>query len=233
MFRPILALLLGLAGPAPPDSTLLAEIPTYILPPFHRTAPRYKPVPAEPGARTLLDRAWLARRDPMELSDALIPVAGLRVVDMGDGRSRGVSLRGLPTDRVAILVDGRLLNTAQGGGVDLGPLDLESLDRIEILRGAMGALYGPEALGGAVNLVRREDRAPVSALRLMGGTEGHGLLRAATGWQSGRWTVEGTARAETSAPRLDGLRSDASGGGIRARGAYHPLWAAAIERAAT
>ncbi len=214
---------------SPADSALVAELPAYTLPPFRTSAPRYRPVPAEPGARTVLDRAWLVRRDPIDLADALISVAGLRVIDMGDGRSRGVSLRGLPTDRVAVLVDGRPLNTAQGGGVDVGPLDPESLDRIEIVRGAMGALYGPEALGGAVNFVRREDRAPETALRLTAGTEGRRLLRATTGWQRGRWTTDAMVRAETASPRLGDRRADASGAGFLARTAYHPLWAASLE----
>ena len=207
---------------SPADSALVAELPTYTLPPFRTSAPRFRPVPAEPGARTVLDRAWLKRRDPIDLAEALISVAGLRVIDMGDGQSRGVSLRGLPTDRVAVLVDGRPLNTAQGGGVDLGPLDPESLDRIEIVRGAMGALYGPEALGGAVNLVRREDRAPETALRLAAGTEGRGLLRATTGWQSGRWTTDAMVRAETASPRLGDRRADASGAGFRATRGLSP-----------
>jgi outer membrane cobalamin receptor len=214
------------------DSSLVAQLPTYTLPPIRVTAPRYRPVPAEPGTRTVLDRAWLLRRDPIDLADAMVSVAGLRVIDMGDGQSRGASLRGLPTDRVAVLVDGRPLNTAQGGGVDLGPLDPESLDRIEIVRGAVGALYGPDALGGAVHLVRREDRAPQTALRLAAGTDGRGLLRATSGWQDGRWTVDGMLRAETASPRLGDRSADASGAGFRARAAYHPLWAASLEASA-
>ncbi len=188
--------------------------------------------PAPLGARTVLDRAWLRRTDPVDLARALLPVAGLRIIAQGDGVGRTVSLRGMAADRTAILVDGRPVNTAQGGAVDLSLLDLEEVGRIEVARGALGALYGPDALAGAVNLVRRTDRGPGTGARLLAGNEGRALLRVRSGFGLGRWSGSAAARLETAAPDLNGRASDSEGGGLHARLAWHPLWAAAVEASA-
>lgn len=218
---------IAVAAPeAPPDSTAM---PVFTLPPVRVEAPRVPPTVPDPGFRTVLDRAWLDRTDPDDLPQALAGVAGLRVLDTGDGLSRSVSMRGLGPDRVAVLVDGRPLNTAQGGGVDLEPLDLESVERVEITRGAMSALYGPGALGGAVNLVRRLDRVPGGSFRFLAGTDDRALLRLRYGVGAGRWTADGALRAETASPRLGALRSRGDGAGGNLRLAFHPGWAAAIE----
>ncbi len=227
-----------IASAPAPDSSFTAPgssdpaavtLPVYHLPPFLRTAPRPAAEPAPPGARTVLDHAWLARRDPDDLAQALAPLAGLRVLETGDGVSRMVAMRGLSADRVAVLVDGRVLNTAQGGGVDLEPVDLEGVERIEIARGAMGALYGPDALGGAVNLVRRTDRAPATSFRALGGSDGRGLVRARSGFRAGRWTGAAGFRMETASPRPGDRPAVSRGAGVEGRLSWHPRWAASAE----
>ena len=66
------------------------------------------------------------------------------------------SIRGSNVDQVLVLLDGRRLNNAQGGGVDLNNLPIEGIDRIEILRGGHSALYGSDAIGGIINLITRQ-----------------------------------------------------------------------------
>jgi len=192
--------------------------------------PRQRLVPA---SRAVIDRAELEHRDPLDLGDALRPVAGLRIAQLGDGVGTFATIRGLGAERVAVLVDGRPLNPAQGGGVDLSGVDLEGLERIEVTRGAAGALAGPDALGGAVDLVRRRDRASGWSLRALGGTADRALLRAAYTASHGRCSLDGSARAETLAPEL-GSGLQASSRGLRGRFAlaYHPRWAAVVEAGA-
>jgi len=216
----------GIAAEAPPDT---AGAPVFTVAPVRVEASRMPPSIPDPGFRTVLDRDWLDRTDPEDLAQALVGVAGLRILDAGDGLSRSVSMRGLAADRVAILVDGRALNTAQGGGVDLEPLDLDTVERVEITRGAMSALYGPGALGGAVNLVSRLDRLPGGSFRFLAGTEDRALLRLRYGLGTGRWTADGALRAETASPKLGDRRSRGEGAGGNLHLAVHPRWAAAVE----
>ena len=212
------------AAASAPDS-----LRVYTLPPVVTTTTRAPVLRVPPASRTVLDRAWLRRTDPINLGHALLPVAGIRMVDLGDGAGQSVSLRGFRSDRVAILVDGRPRNTAQGGGVDLSLLDLEALDRVEITRGAQSANAGLYALGGSVNLVRRRDRAPESAFRVLAGTEDRALLQGSTGWASGRATVEGGFRAERAEPHAGTLPGRMTAGSGHLLAAIHPRWAEALE----
>lgn len=236
----LLAGLLAAASVAdtPPDSLIVSadpggiaggEIPTYTMPPFRTEAPRWRPEPSLPGARTVLTRQWLERRHPLDTAEALLPVAGVRVTDAGDGATRMLSIRGLGPDRVAILQDGIPLNTAQGGGVDLAPLDLVNVDRVEITRGAAGALYGPHALGGAVNLIRRVRPAAGTSLHVLAGTHDRAQLRARSGFGSARWGGEISARVDRVTTPLDELTARAGGNAVAGRLSYHPRWAAGIE----
>jgi vitamin B12 transporter len=237
---PSLLILWSLAGSpsVPPAGRSLASalpdsgaeaLPVYFLPPVRTTATRIPPPRPFPGSRTVLDREWLTRRDPESLAEALLPVAGLRITDGGDGMTRTVSFRGLGSERAAVLLDGEPLNTAQGGGVDLAAIPLENVDRVEIARGAMGALYGPYALGGAVRIFRRTDRSPLPTLRLSLGTDDRASLSALAGGAWGRWTAEGSGRVETASPDLEGTSAHGDGWNLRGRLAHHPSWASALE----
>ena len=214
------------AAEAPADSV---PLPVYRMDPVYVEGKRIPLPTGLPGARTVLDRAWLESHDPMTVAAALRPVPGLRVRTAGDGLSAFASARGLGSERVAVLVDGRPLNSAQGGGVDLGPLDIEGVERVEVMRGSQGALYGPDALGGAVNLVRRTSRDSYLELRGLGGTEDRGMLRAGFGLRGERVDLEGTLQGATASPDLDGLAADARNLGAWSRLAWHPTWAASLE----
>ena len=87
--------------------------------------------------------------------------AGLRVQptapSLGGASVRIQGLRGRYTQ---ILTDGMPLYGGQAGA--LGPLQVPPMDlaRVEVIKGAASALYGPTALGGVVNLIsRRPDPA--------------------------------------------------------------------------
>ncbi|MBN2049809.1 MAG: TonB-dependent receptor [Spirochaetales bacterium] len=89
-------------------------------------------------------------------AEALASVPGIVLVRYG-GRGQGqlISLRGASSDKVLVLVNGRRMNTAQGGGVDLSRYSAEDLERIEIIRGGRSAVYGPGAFGGVINIITK------------------------------------------------------------------------------
>jgi outer membrane receptor protein involved in Fe transport len=72
------------------------------------------------------------------------------------GQFSTVSIRGSSAEQVLVLLDGIPLNTGEGGSVDLSTIPLEALERIEIIRGGGSAVYGPDAMGGVVNLVTKK-----------------------------------------------------------------------------
>ncbi len=84
-----------------------------------------------------------------------------REVSGNTGQSQAqVSLRGLGAERTLVLLDGRRLpNSPVVGGeaVDLNILPLAAVERIEILQEGASAIYGSEAIAGAINIILRKD----------------------------------------------------------------------------
>jgi vitamin B12 transporter len=207
-----------------PSRPLEPERPLYYFPPLRITAPR----PLFPGSRGLLDRERLHERPTDHAADVLSGLAGLRVIDVGDGSSKTVSIRGLGPDRTAILVDGVPRNIAQGGSVDLGMWNLDDVEMIQVSRGAMGALYGPYAFGGAVNLVSRRERTSNAMLRLTAGTLDRTSIGARGNLSRDRTTLSATLGYENLSPDLDGLtgHTETTQGTMRA--AWYPTWAGSL-----
>src|SRR5690606_24312456 len=59
-------------------------------------------------------------------------------------------------NQTLVLIDGMRINSATAGGGALNALALGDIERIEILRGAAGSLYGADAVGGVVNIITRQ-----------------------------------------------------------------------------
>lgn len=82
-------------------------------------------------------------------------------VDVKKGGMVGnsVSIRGMNTTHTLILIDGRRMageDTSETANVyTLDRINLDTVERIEIVRGAGSALYGSEALGGVINIITK------------------------------------------------------------------------------
>ncbi len=64
-------------------------------------------------------------------------------------------LRGSLSTQTLLLVDGRPYTGVSLGAPDLSEIPVESIDRIEIVRGGVSALYGPNAIGGVINVITK------------------------------------------------------------------------------
>jgi vitamin B12 transporter len=171
-------------------------------------------------------------RGARNLGDVLRPTVGLTVGTLGSlGSFQPVSIRGSSNEQVLVLVDGVRLNPAQGGGVDFSDLPIESVERVEVIRGGASALWGGDALAGIVNIVTLpEGAAGGSALRA--GLGSLGARSASFDHRIGRGALRGSflrARAvrsdgtfEYESPSIGGttranssLRSSYVDGGVR------------------
>lgn len=65
-------------------------------------------------------------------------------------------LNGLTNSHVLILVNGRKLIGDISGNVDLGQIDINTIQRIEVLNGAASTLYGSDAVGGVINIITKQ-----------------------------------------------------------------------------
>ena len=93
---------------------------------------------------------------PVSTGDAMLASSSVSPVGSGPFQVRP-RLRGLDSTRVLVLVDGERLNNARTAtdraGVEVGLVDVGSIEHIEVLGGAGSVLYGTDALAGTINIV--------------------------------------------------------------------------------
>ena len=107
----------------------------------------------------VISRKDLERLNPRSATDALqMSMPGINVTTHG-AQSR-VTVQGFSGDHILFLVDGERLTSEGNGVVDLNRIDLSSIERIEVVRGAASALYGSNAIGGVINFITKRARAP-------------------------------------------------------------------------
>ncbi|MDE2781761.1 MAG: TonB-dependent receptor [Gemmatimonadota bacterium] len=98
----------------------------------------------------------LQRRMEGTVAATLASMPGMAVTSMGPTVSQPV-VRGLSGDRVLVLEDGTRVGDASNSGTDhTTGLDPASARRIEVVRGPGALLYGGNALGGVINVIRDE-----------------------------------------------------------------------------
>ena len=99
----------------------------------------------------------LSARNPMSIGDALDNQLGIAKRSFGPGAGRPV-IRGFDGDRVLVLQDGlRVGGIASQSADEVEPIDVLSLDRVEVVKGPATLLYGSNAIGGVVNGISTND----------------------------------------------------------------------------
>jgi outer membrane cobalamin receptor len=103
--------------------------------------------------RTVVSAQEIRAKAPYQLEEVLAQVPGLFVKQYGGfGGISTVSVRGGGAAQTLVLLDGVRLNTVQGGQVDLSTVPLSFLRRIDVRRGALGAVDGANAMTGSIDL---------------------------------------------------------------------------------
>jgi vitamin B12 transporter len=110
---------------------------------------------------TVVSGDELVRTGKAFVLDALEAVLGLSTArNGGPGAAASVSIRGAGSEHTLFLLDGLELNDPinPSRSYDVSHLPLTMVERIEILRGPQGLLYGSDALGGVINIITRAGR---------------------------------------------------------------------------
>lgn len=150
---------------------------TKIFKPVVVTATRTeKPITEVLADITVIDRETLDRAGQTSLREVLAQQPGVQISSSGSFRSStNVFLRGASATQTILLVDGVRVGSATSGGFSLETIPLESIERIEILRGAASALYGPDAVGGVIQIITRQGGVPRRSVSVGVGTDGQRL----------------------------------------------------------
>jgi vitamin B12 transporter len=207
---------LALASPAKAEEPQpVAELVVTRLPSLLEDAPDARVIEAEE----------IALRQATFAADVLTLVPGVSLSRNGAfGGITSVRMRGASADKTLVVIDGVVQNdpSQPTGGYDFAGLDLADVERVEILSGPQGSLWGSDAIGGVIAFTTRSEDGLRASLE--GGS--YGVVRGtlAAGQDVGAWSAgitaagyraDGVSKAD-GFPEADSLRSWTLSGGGRA-----------------
>lgn len=143
------------------------------------TATRFsEPNPAVPANISVISRQDIMNSAAQNLPDLLSTRAGINVSSLGGvmGKDSTVDMRGFgatATSNTLILLDGQRVNPVDMGTIIWSSIPLESVERIEIIRGSGTILYGNGATGGVVNIITNKSGNPLAAVTATVGSFGY------------------------------------------------------------
>jgi len=133
---------------------------------------------------TLLERADIERLQARTLDEVLAGVEGVNIARSGGvGQPTSVFLRGGNSAQTLWLVDGVRIGSVTAGIPAIQDLPLDTIERIEIVRGPRSSLYGPDAMAGIVQIFTRRGASAAPTVRLTTGS--HGTRQASAGFGLG------------------------------------------------
>lgn len=108
-----------------------------------------------PVRTEVISRQQIEQSHARDIAQALRNQPGLLLKDIHGKSGQAIWLQGLDSDRVLVLLDGKPVSASTGSTVDLSQIATADVERIEIVKGAVSALYGSAAMGGVVNVITR------------------------------------------------------------------------------
>lgn len=107
---------------------------------------------------TVISAEDIERKQYRSVAQALRSVPGLHVVQSGGpGQQTSIFMRGTNSSHTLVLIDGIEATdpSSPEGAVDFSNLQLNNIERIEIVRGPQSTLYGSDAIGGVIHIITR------------------------------------------------------------------------------
>ncbi len=108
---------------------------------------------------TVITREEIENGTGRTLAELISRVAGVQMTGNGGlGKNSSIFIRGTASTHVLLLVDGVRVGSATAGQANFDNIPLESIERIEVLKGPASALYGSDAVGGVIQIFTRQGR---------------------------------------------------------------------------
>ena len=216
-----LAALLLATGAAQAQTETLALAPAQGLPAVTVTATMTEQdARTAPASVTVISAEELAEKNATDLLDAVRGAPGITLQGRQVGGRKTLALRGLEGKHTLTLIDGRRISASDDvighSDYQYGWLPISAIERIEIIRGPMSALYGSEALGGVINVISKKPKDHWSgSIGVSGGTGlksdaasqfGSSVYAAGPLGQRARLSVNAEYARSNPTPDIDDLR---------------------------
>jgi len=127
-------------------------------------------VPTDPArvasSVTVITAEEIARRQYQTVVDVLDHVPGIHIAQSGGrGTTASIFSRGTESNHTLFLINGiRAQDPSSTGGIfQFETLDVNDIERVEIVRGAQSVLYGSDAIGGVVNIITKKGGKKITA----------------------------------------------------------------------
>lgn len=163
-----LALLLGLIPASPLLAETLERENALKLPQTLITGNRQVEARSDSAsANSVFTRDDIDRLQPTSLTDLLSRVPGVQVARSGGrGGLPGIYIRGTKSAQSLVLVDGQRMANATSADSNLQYLNIDQIERVEVLRGSRSVIYGSDAIGGVIQIFTRRGSAQAPQVRL-------------------------------------------------------------------
>ncbi len=112
-----------------------------------------EPASSVPARVDVVTSEDLERHKVTSVSEALQSLPGVYMSQVAEG---GIMMRGFNSTDILVMVNGQPINSSWSGVVDWNQIPVQSIDRIEVVRGAGSSLYGGKAVGGTINIITKE-----------------------------------------------------------------------------
>jgi len=153
-----------------------STVPDTSLPPVVVSATGYaQPLSQALPSVSVITREQIEQSGAQNLTTLLQQVAGVQVTSNGGpGQSGNVYLRGFGGPDVLVLLDGVPINAQDSTGVAyLNNFTTDQIERVEIIRGNVSAIYGSGAIGGVVLITTRGgSKTPQASVGMTAGSRG-------------------------------------------------------------
>ena len=158
----------------------------------------------------VLDRDQIAQAPVQSVNDLLKYAVGVDVRQRAPlGAQTDISIRGGTSEQITILLNGINICEPQTGhnAFDL-PIDISDIERIEVLEGPAGRVFGTSSLLGAINVVTKMPKQTSADVHTEGGSFGYLSSGARGNWLYGKWNNQMSG----SYARSDGYSRSKDGG---------------------
>jgi outer membrane receptor for ferrienterochelin and colicins len=121
---------------------------------------QYEPTVAERSVQKVkvIDKEKITQMGAVNLRDVLSNQLNVRL-EQDNILGSGMSLQGISGENVKILVDGVPLIGRLNGNIDLSQINMNNVERIELVEGPLSVQYGTNALAGTINIITKKTQS--------------------------------------------------------------------------